>query len=278
MAAWAFNPVFLEATTMKRTILVALTLSVTLATPARAQTTKSQPYSPPTTKASLLPGEPGNHNRRIELCDTESTCRTVSLPRRTGNVTRIIQNNFVPDDKTAGSFLTFSEQWVSMCYASPSNKATTCTPMIEAKYLIDFEVNLRTQKDGPPVFEFIPRRAATPDSATMQLGQHFMRGMQKATKTLTRHAVSHFMGRLPMASLTDAGGGGGCSLDDEGGYTCGGGGGSESGGGDGGGGGDEPWEEGWPEPDPAAEPQPDIPIIVITGQREVPAPGEGTAA
>lgn len=203
--------------------------------------------------------------RRITLCEgTSKACRTTALPAKTGMVAKVLQTTHVAATKSHGSFLTFSDKWVSLCYIAQHSMATTCTPVVQTKYLLDFDVTLAQPKASghakTAAVVLTPHRANLPASSYNFVAQSMMKGLRRASKTLNRHADLRATAAQPTAlakMVAISNGGGGCYSDEDGNETC-----TEDGGG--GGGGD------WPEspPAPNTEIDPDIPVVVIPGKRE----------
>lgn len=109
--------------------------------------------------------------RRITLCEgTSKACRTTGLPAKTGMVTKVLQTTHVAATKSHGSFLTFSDKWVSLCYIAQHSMATTCTPVVQTKYLLDVDVTLAQLKVNghakTAAVMLTPHRATCPRRAT----------------------------------------------------------------------------------------------------------------
>lgn len=155
---------------------------------------------------------------------------TAPLPPQVGKVSAVLNGDYVPG---VASGIVLGDKRPSLCYQAPAGKSRSvayCQPILSKSYK-----EIRIRRVGTNLlFMAAPNSKAGPETFKIAASS-FMGGLERAQKSLARHAAAPRT--APAQGVADTGGGGGsCGYGDgDSAPTCGTDGGSGSGSADGGG-------------------------------------------
>jgi hypothetical protein len=183
-------------------LLAALALCNTLALPANAQVKKFTLGAKSTPSIQMDAQTHDDGPSAVNLCDSRG-CRPVTMPPAAGNVTQVVQGQFVDKDKAVGSFLAYSDHYISVCYVGNSGDASTCAPVATREQMRHYDVELRRSQYNEQYFLFTPVGPAPSPVYTNELAIAFMRNMARVVDRLNAHAKDHPVVPRGMARLLD---------------------------------------------------------------------------
>ena len=207
---------------------------------------------------TLLLDWQGGHN--VSVCSSAGgKCFELKMPSSVGSVHKVVAQDFLPQSPL--SWLAFSKAEVSLCTISAVEPSILCARI--GHNLGDFGINVDPTSYGKDLRWVFRGHGDSEDTATR--GNLFLTMFGKARSYLAeKRTIPGYSTTVQASVISD---GSGCFTDDSGATYCD--------GGDGGGGGGDTGQIVLPlpppPPPPTALPDPDIPVVIITGQPLSPA-------